>query len=119
MVVEASEGSKRVLDVLGGTRVLVCQKGLGGSWRISNSLGGYRKVLGSLLWSRKVKVKRESKKVLNGLKKPGESGTVLDGLLGSGRVWKGLKWNGRFQESLIRLGGFGKVKGGLGGSEQA
>ena len=99
-VLEASEGSKRVLEVLGGTRgiwrVLVGQYGLGGSWRIWNSLGGYRKVLESLLWSRKVKVQRESRKVLNGVKKPVESGTVFDGLLGSGRV-----------------------KGGLGGSEQA
>ena len=60
-----------------------------------------------------------SKGVQEGLEwseNPGESGRVLDGLLGSR---KGLKWNGRFQESLIRLGGFGKVKRGLGGSEQA
>ena len=96
MVVEASEGFKRVLEGLGGTRVLVCQKGLGGSWRISNSLGGYRKVLESLLWSRKVKVQRESRKVLNGLKileNLGESwmvywglGRVLNGMGGSRRV---------------------------------
>ena len=39
---------------------------------------------------REVKVQRKSRKVLDGLKKHGESGTVLDGLLGLGRVWKGL-----------------------------
>ena len=35
---------------------------------------------------REVKVQRKSRKVLDGLKKPGESGTVSDGLLGSVRV---------------------------------
>ena len=40
---------------------------------------------------REVKVQRKSRKVLDGLKKHGESGTVLDGLLGPGRVRKGLK----------------------------
>ena len=34
---------------------------------------------------REVKVQRKSRKVLDGLKKPGESGTVLYG------VWKGLE----------------------------
>ena len=62
---------------------------------------------------REVKVQRKSRKVLNGLKKPGESGTVLYGLLGSGRVWKGIKGTWRLQESLGKPGGFGKVKGGL------
>ena len=38
---------------------------------------------------REVKVQRKSRKVWDGLKKPGESATVLAGLLGSGRVWKG------------------------------
>ena len=37
----------------------------------------------------KVKVQLKSRKVWEGLKKPGESGTVLAGLLGAGSVWKG------------------------------
>ena len=62
---------------------------------------------------REVEVQRKSRKVLDGLKKPGESGTVLYGLLGSGRVWKGIKGTWRLLESLGKPGGFGKVKGGL------
>ena len=59
---------------------------MGESW---DNLGVYRKVLEGLLLSMKVKVQRKSRKVWDGLKKPGESATVLAGLLGSGRVWKG------------------------------
>ena len=62
---------------------------------------------------RKVKVQRKSWKFLDDLRKPGESGTVYDGLLGSGRVWKGLKRTWRFKVSHGEPGGFGKVKGGL------
>ena len=50
---------------------------MGESW---DNLGGYRKVLEGLLLSRKVKVQWKSRKVWEGLKKLGESGTVLAGL---------------------------------------
>ena len=95
---------------------------MGESW---DNLGGYRKVLEGLLLSMKVKVQWKSRKVWEGLKKPGESGTVLAGLLGSGRVWKGLVgfrmdlgiwrfqetpgWSGRFRGDPRDLEGSWRV----------
>ena len=95
---------------------------MGESW---DNLGGYRKVLEGLLLSMKVKVQWKSRKVWEGLKKPGESGTVLAGLLGSGRVWKGLVgfrmdlgiwrfqetpgWSGRFRRDPRDLEGSWRV----------
>ena len=79
---------------------------MGGSWRKYDSLGGYRKVLKGLLWFRKVKVQRKSRKVLDGLKKHGESGTVLYGPLRTGRVSEGSLSGGsrRVSEGLEGLG---------------